>query len=169
MIELSRRWFVFGSAATLTAAAIPIAAVETVNIAKGLLDPRFNFREVIDIIIAFDEGALEFDPGQLVTVSMRRPDDDESVFHTHMNSRGVLRWVCEAGMRNGILIKDKPLLISCVPAIQGATVAMTYNADCNRKEGRLGRLFAEQFRLVGDAFVSSGANALDCKDQDWRP
>ena len=90
-IELSRRLFLFGSAAALAAAAVPVVAGPIITppffTPVPALAPYLR-REILDIMVAFDP---HDGPDRVAMIDLIINGKNE--FHYGMNTRGCLRWV----------------------------------------------------------------------------
>ena len=101
MIELTRRWFVFGSAAAIAATQIPLVAPELVpSIIPMPAQHTFLRRELIDLIASFDYDKAVDEAGDIRIIGPR----GDSVMHVKINTKAIYRWVSHEG-EEGIIIR----------------------------------------------------------------
>jgi hypothetical protein len=93
MVVLTRRWFVFGSAAAVAAAALPALALEAPAIIKPftpvVAPHEFLSRRVCDLWATFDEKLLD----GIAEVSMFVRGSPDPWLHIGLSTRCSFRWV----------------------------------------------------------------------------
>jgi hypothetical protein len=90
VVDLTRRWFVFGSAAALALASVPaIVAPDTVQ--KVLVPGLYKTRKIRDIFASFDLGPEEQQINAFAEMAISRNGTD--IFRIGLNTRGSFRWV----------------------------------------------------------------------------
>lgn len=108
-MDITRRWFVFGSAAAITAAALPLGTQCFAN------DTPFIKREIIDISMMFNAK-----PGDKAVAScIDVLAGDRHMLSTMMNIHSNYRWQTPRG--SGIILLPDELLI--FHASEAATIA----------------------------------------------
>lgn len=159
-MDLSRRFFVFGSVAAVAAAAIPILPGTLVR--KGFLSPKFDFRRITSIAMGFSPQPPNMP--ELVRISIQRSLDQLPILSCEMNVRGNYLW--RATLGEEIILVDRVLVISCDPAVDGCRVEII--SDMERNPGKTSRLFCEVFEQSdGDFAPLFDPAPLDIRDAEW--
>lgn len=100
MVELTRRWFVFGSAAAVAAAHFPAPALaDHFGQVTPMVTPvAFRHRRVFDIMASFDPGGP--DEVAEVTLFVR----GQAWFHAGFSTRSFFRWVAPPNPLSHIVV-----------------------------------------------------------------
>lgn len=99
MVDLTRRWFVFGSVAAVAAAAIPSAAQAFLEPAIERLPSAHVYlkRSICEFMFAFEDVPADApeDESASISVYVHHAGEraEQPILHVRMNVRGVYRWV----------------------------------------------------------------------------
>jgi hypothetical protein len=108
-MELTRRWFVFGSVAAVAAATIPVA------VSNLIVEPMpsahvFLKRRIVDLSFAFDP-LLPGTPDEMAIIEIFVDRNGEarglSQFHIAINTRSNFRWVASHDETSGFFIRPE--------------------------------------------------------------
>jgi hypothetical protein len=119
MVELSRRLFLFGSAAALAAATVPGAVAESV-IAPPVFTPVQAMSPYLRRMVwGIDIGFYYADdaPNDVASVDIGR-GPDRTILHFDLSTRSVLRWV-ERGPLNAIIVPANDTLSIALRSASG--------------------------------------------------
>lgn len=89
MVDLTRRWFVFGSVAAVAAAALPVALSPVERLPSAHV---FLKRAIRDFYFSFDVDAAQADEAATVKLFIQKAGERTTVFEMRMNVRSSFRW-----------------------------------------------------------------------------
>ena len=90
MVDLTRRWFILGTAAAVAVAAAPIFTAEVERVAAV---HAYKKRLIYGFMVGFDHDGID----EVASVSLRRIESDYPLHQVMMNVRGFYRWCAVPG------------------------------------------------------------------------
>lgn len=156
-IIATRRAFLFGTAATIAAAAIPTLVAKALPIENvvGILRPCLKRRKVLDLLFS-----SAGDPPRDETVNFTFYRNETAAINVQMNARASFRWV--AAPKCEIVTMENDIFKMVVDNCQTNTsLTVISNIDLDHHDGRM---FSETYRWEDNKLILSDIIALDPKD-----
>jgi len=143
MVDVSRRWFLIGSAAFVAAASIPTTpTIPKLFVNQAVLNNRFDYRNIIDVMISSNAGP---DTPNTATAFRLMRQDGTMIWDTSVNlPYSMLRWVAIDELHGIVVLKDFGLKIEVEPDFHQPCVNLIYNVERNPDERR--KFFVETFQ-----------------------
>jgi hypothetical protein len=128
-MDLTRRWFLIGTAAALVAPALPPIVKSEAALIR--LSPRFDFRAINDFMFS-----TKYVPGAGPSrCRISRPGADDDVHNIMLGPGGCYRYVAFPGLE-WISTSAAPLVMDVEPAICCDCIYIIYDADRNTQAAR---------------------------------
>jgi hypothetical protein len=160
MIETTRRFFLFGSAAALAVASLPKAIETIAPVGKTSYDRKFAYRSIHDIWLGLNSPAA--DGSKSMGFDIGYNEFDNQIFQWRINQLGSYRWVAMPG-NELILDPNRTLRLGSDAPVDGLHVDFVYDAGFDEPHH-----FLESFEIKDGIFLPTHPPMpLDPRDENY--